>query len=139
MTCFLQACYKMGPATTAATTITVPGPQLGADMFCAAGDTFAAGLLSGLGPVFVGSLMKSAGAGGSGAFLRGMGPHCKYCWTSSWCHGRAGWESWASTATLCQQHMLCTRLKGVNSCGLKIYGFQTTAMITDDCPRRFQQ
>jgi hypothetical protein len=28
-----QAVLKMGPSTTASTTMTVPGPQLGADLF----------------------------------------------------------------------------------------------------------
>lgn len=91
----------MGPATTAATTITVPGPQLGADMFRASGDTFAAGLLSGLGPFFVGSLMKSAGAAGAGAFLRGMGPQCE-------CYRRPG---------------LCQLGVGLHMCGTQLKGF----------------
>lgn len=68
---------KLGPANTAATTITVPGPALGADLFRAFGDTFAVGLLSGLGPLFVGSLMRTAGSAGAGGLLRGMGPQCE--------------------------------------------------------------
>lgn len=67
----------MGPANTAAVTMTVPGPQLGADLFKALGAGFAADLLTGLGPVFVGALMRSAGPTGAGGFLRGMGPQCK--------------------------------------------------------------
>lgn len=68
---------KMGPANTAACTITVPGPALGADMFKACGGSFAAALLSGMGPLFVSSLMKAAGPAGAGAMLRGMGPQCE--------------------------------------------------------------
>jgi hypothetical protein len=72
-----QAVLKMGPSTTASTTMTVPGPQLGSDLFRSLGDDFAAGLLSGLGPVFVGSLMRAAGPAAAGGFLRGMGPACE--------------------------------------------------------------
>ena len=72
----LQCVQKMGPTNTAATTMTLPGPQFGADLFRDLGDGFAADLLTGLGPMFVGALMRSAGARGAGGFLRGMGPQC---------------------------------------------------------------
>jgi len=67
----------MGPATTAAVMMTVPGPQLGAELFRTLGDGFAAELLAGLGPLFVGALMRAAGSAAVGGFLRGLGPQCE--------------------------------------------------------------
>jgi hypothetical protein len=88
--CPQQAVSKLGPAGTAAATLTVPGPQLGADLFRGLGDSLAAGLLAGLGPAFVGSLLCAGGTAGAAGLLRGMTPPCECaCGSVSVCLLRA--------------------------------------------------